>query len=278
MIKQKIKKITPVYMTYQYIWVNRKSRAIYWLLFKHPVFWLRYFGRCIGLGGTDIKKLSDFKDKHKGRRCFIVATGPSLTMNDLKKLEKEYTFGVNSLCKAFDELGWESTYFVIQDYGVYNVLKPYLMQMRNSTFFYGDQWFKKKDVEDLKCPHYKFPRYYGNHLYNRKNYKTGFSYDITRIVHEGYTVAFVALQIAVYMGFSEIYLLGTDCNYIMPKGERHFRDTGYDSPNYKTIGNEMIFAYSVAKEYMDKVGIKVYNASRGGKLEVFPRRDLDDVL
>ena len=53
---------------------------------------------------------------------------------------------------------------------------------------------------------------------------------------------------------------------------------GYDSPHFITLANKMIYAYSVAKKYLDKRGVKVYNATRGGCLEVFPRVDFDSVI
>jgi hypothetical protein len=37
-------------------------------------------------------------------------------------------------------------------------------------------------------------------------------------------------------------------------------------------------AYARAKEVCDREGIKIYNATRGGKLEIFERADLDKVL
>ena len=98
------------------------------------------------------------------------------------------------------------------------------------------------------------------------------------IVYEGYTVAFVALQMAAYLGFEEIYLVGVDCNYSKDQARQHFVNSGYYATNYATIGNEMIFAYGEAKKALDARGIKVYNATRGGMLEIFPRVDLDEVL
>lgn len=48
----------------------------------------------------------------------------------------------------------------------------------------------------------------------RKYYENEvFSDDIVRGVYSGYTVAYDMIQIAVYMGFSEIYLIGADFNY-----------------------------------------------------------------
>jgi hypothetical protein len=83
------------------------------------------------------------------------------------------------------------------------------------------------------------------------------------------------------MGFTKIYLLGADCNYKLEK--KHFIGTENDKnevdSKLKYLGaSAMIESYKVAKVYADKHGIEIYNATRGGMLEVFERVNLDDVL
>ena len=56
------------------------------------------WNRISGNGNQKYNSLKMYKDIHKGERCFIIATGPSLTMEDLEALKSEYTFGMNSIC------------------------------------------------------------------------------------------------------------------------------------------------------------------------------------
>ncbi len=44
------------------------------------------------------------------------------------------------------------------------------------------------------------------------------------------------------------------------------------------IIDRSLFVYRLLKKYADRHGIKIYNATRGGNLEVFPRVQLEDVL
>ena len=82
------------------------------------------------------------------------------------------------------------------------------------------------------------------------------------------------------MGFSEIYLTGCDCNYTSPK--KHFNHDTNEKIESKIkldeIGNLMLASYRAAKKYTDTHPVKIYNATRGGKLEIFPRVNLDDVV
>jgi len=221
------------------------------------------------------RKLKKLQNIHDNDRCFIIATGPSMSMDDLKKLNNEITFGMNSLCRAFDEIGWETTYFAIQDKSVYKKMYKDLGKLSNTKLFVSDD---NSDVSQIKCNLTQFPLNIYNHKTVTDEFIYKFSDSICDEISSGFTIAYSALQIAIYMGFKEIYLLGCDCNYVDDKEKRHFIETGHYDPTYKTIGNKMIDAYKVAKQHADTHNIKIYNATRGGKLEVFERVDLDNVL
>ncbi len=221
------------------------------------------------------KELKMYKGIHKGERCFIVATGPSMTLEDLLKLKNEYTIGVNSLCKVFSKTGWETTYFGVQDKSVYKKLKTDIDKLKSTTLFVSSDNY---GFDTIKCKHLLFPFNIYNQKTETNNYIFKFSDDIYNEVCGGFTIVYSMIQIAVYMGFSEIYLLGCDCNYCDDKSKRHFVDSGHYDPGYKTIGNKMIRAYYFAKQYMDNHDVKIFNATRGGMLEVFPRVELDKVL
>ena len=58
------------------------------------------------------KGLEAFHNIHQGKRCFILGNGPSLKQTDLSKLRNEYTFGMNRIYLAFEELGFQTSYYV----------------------------------------------------------------------------------------------------------------------------------------------------------------------
>ena len=51
------------------------------------------------------------KNCYKGKRCFILATGPSLLDVDLSLIENEITIGVNAIQKS----GYVTDYIVVSD-------------------------------------------------------------------------------------------------------------------------------------------------------------------
>jgi len=233
------------------------------------------------------EKLKSFKNLHKGESCYIIGNGPSLLSCDLDKLSDCITFGSNYIFKVFDKTSWRPTYYVNSDLGVLSkmILEEdfWNMPVQNMFFQFNSRYVFKK-----KLPH-KFCCYY---LREAKNYNKfpKFASNITDEIFDSYTVTYIYLQIACYMGFEKIYLLGIDHNYsveISNDGKinnTNATDSFIKGKSYKDLGGatpnveRMNMGYISAKKFADKHGIKIYNATRGGKLEAFERVDFDKIF
>lgn len=231
----------------------------------------------MNLGKYQYLKL--YKDKHKGKRCFILCTGPSLNYEDIHMLNNEITFGMNSLCLGFNNDSWRPTYFGIQDSKVFESVKKALFAEKDLPIFCSSQL--KKMCKDVPDSWNIFPY---NGIYNsyelkfKKEMKVKFSDDISSVVYDGYSITYSLIQIAAYMGFSEIYLLGADCNYI-PGRKNHFIEHGIeDSAERQLLARDLLqFSYKQAGEELERKNIKIFNATRGGCLEVFKRINLEEI-
>lgn len=225
--------------------------------------------------------IKSYKDKFKGKRCFIIATGPSLTMEDLALLKDEYTIGVNSLVKVLDQMEYIPTFLGIQDSLVYAKIGKLIDESKLKKIFITDKLYNSLDNKnsDRYIQYSLYYKRHGEHN-NLRPLTSGFSSDVSLCVYDGYSITYSMLQIAVYMGFTEIYLLGCDCNYDTKGGKQHFVESGHIDKNAATGGERMIYAYTVAdKELKERFPhVKVYNATRGGMLEVFPRKTLDEIF
>lgn len=232
------------------------------------------------LNEEKFQSIKSLKDRYKGNRCFLIATGPSLTYNDLNLLKEEYTIGVNSLVKILDKIPYLPTFFGIQDGLVYDKIGNLIENSKLSQIFISDECYKKVKKNDKRFIQY--PIYYKHHDQHGEmvNLSSGFTDDASQVVYDGYSVTYSMLQIAVYMGFNEIYLLGCDCSYDTKGGKHHFVESGHFDKQAATVGERMIYAYTVADKWLkeNRPDVKVYNATRGGMLEVFERRTLDDVF
>lgn len=248
--------------------------------------YLRHLKCCIGAkrradGYKDARyeKLRSFAGKHEGERCFIVCTGPSLTVDDVKALQDEYTFALNSITKIFQRTEWRPTYYVIEDMVAYLSLENDLLSFKLKNCFASDLLIDmlKPRVDFIAYP---FDRLNHSVMRYRPSMKPhlAFSGNAYAIVYGAFTVACSAMQLAVYMGFKEIYLIGCDCDYSGEK--KHFEDYDNVGKKWEIIDEEqkMVMTYQAAKKYADAHGIKIYNATRGGKLEVFERVDFDELM
>ncbi len=232
------------------------------------------------------RNLNDFHNIHKGMRCFVIATGPSLKIQDLDKLNKygEKSFSVNNVYKCFNQTTWRPDYLVISDMVNLEMFQNEILNadIKGCTFVSDRSYPRWKNINSPQI--YVFHSYYEYYGEEGPN----FSSRIDEGVHYGHTVIFCALQLAAYMGFKEIYLLGADCDYASDGNS----ETDHFIPNYSYAGElkvklspfeyydaeEVLAGYKAAKNYADAHGIKIFNATRGGKLEVFPRVAFDSLF
>lgn len=251
---------------------------------------LRYRSASIGIPITKNERIiSHYHDLHKGKRAFIIGNGPSLNNCDLTLLKDEITFGVNSIFLARETTGFWPTYYIVED-----------------IFVAEDR------AEQINNYHYPKQKFFGNYLkhcivespdiswlnvrfrYDEYENFPHFSMNALRMIWTGGTVSYICLQLAYYMGFSTVYLIGFDHSYKIPvdgiaKGTEILSqsdDLNHFHPDYFGRGfrwhdprvDRMEKAYIKAKKYFEMDNRRIYNATVGGKLEVFERVDYKKIF
>ena len=220
-------------------------------------------------------RIEMMKNRYKGHRCFIVATGPSLRMSDLDKLheQEEISISMNDIWRAFSDTKWRPQFYIADDYGVMEENGDELEKMEVPNIILGDtssSYWKEKHKDNIMKHHFSW-EYSETRL-------PEFSDDFSRMCYMGSTVTYSCMQFAVYLGFSEIYLLGVDFSYAGSKDakyEHFFKEEKLVATGFTA---QVSLAYKAARKYADAHGIKIYNATRGGKLEVFERVDFDSLF
>ena len=231
------------------------------------------------------KQLKQFKNFHNGETCFIIGNGPSLTAQDLEKLYQRHlpTFAFNRIYLMFDHTNWRPTYYVSQDEKTLkNCVEPVNQMDLKYKFiplfihFYHDVNIDNALFFNLNPQRTEYPV---------------MEEDISKFIGDSTTVAVTAAQMAVYMGFKKIYLIGVDHNFSTWKNDKGeiINDSSikdYFTDEYNKDKSELYVpnidastrAFISMKKFCDEKNIEVYNATRGGKLEVFPRVDFDEVI
>lgn len=249
------------------------------------------------LRSSDSWYLKTLKGIHAGKRCFIIGNGPSLCAKDLDRLTGELTFAANRIYRIFDQTKWRPTYYLHVDIPLRREMEE---EIRTHAAELG-HIFTRVDIKDPRDEErrWEYPiekltkiffepdMYFRIYLKPWNQWRTYISEDISSHVTDGATVTFESIQMAIYMGFTEIYLLGVDFNYSVvydAEGKVHIDDSVvdyFDGKRYDTTMcnfNTMLHGYQTAREYCDNHQIRIMNATRGGKLEVFERVDFDELL
>ena len=238
------------------------------------------------------KRLRQLKDIYKGQRVFLCGNGPSLTLGDLELLKNEHVCMMNTAISQYGNLSYVPEIYGFMDGTVMERIGKDIVNCPSQYIFFTRnedtsrvRYKKTKPLFDElaeNCHSYELHQMKsGSWLYFCKRLPKGFSLDISKRAYWGYTITYTMLQILIYMGFEEIYLLGMDCSY-MP-GVKCFADIRSKKEIEKGDEdgrpiNNFLKAYEVAKKYAERENVKIINATRGGMLESFPRVDLEEVL
>lgn len=217
------------------------------------------------------------KDRHLGQRCFIIGNGPSIRDTDLTLLRNEVTFGSNRIYLLFDQIGFPTSYFL-------SVNRLVIEQCA-------------QDIVKVPCP-----KFLGWHAHDHIEFtddmmflhsrpEVSFHTDITTGVWEGGTVTYVALQVAYYMGFDKVILVGVDHAFTTQGTPHEVVISQGDDPNHfdpRYFGKGFRWqlpdlemseqAYRMAKDHFERAGREIVDATVGGKLRVFPRVDYESLF
>lgn len=235
---------------------------------------------------TNERRLVSLRDRERGKRIFVVGNGPSLNHTDIDKLCGEASIASNGIFLLFERRKYRPCYYTIEDQLVAEDRADEANALRGPIkIFPADvrQWLKPGP----DTVHIDFIRRYPDF--------PRFTDDFVRRVWWGGTVTFLNLQLAYYLGASEVFLVGIDHNYAPPAAadgvtgtviksnsadQNHF-DPRYFGPGYRWHDprvDRMEAGYRVAKDFFEARGRKIYNATRGGNLEVFPRVEFDSLF
>jgi hypothetical protein len=267
-------------------WIYKIKRffpAPVWKVITTPYWWWYNRARHQAAALFD-RRLSDsqqevhkYHNLHQGKRGFIIGNGPSLKKTDLSLLEDEITFGLNRIYLHFPEMGFETSYYVSVNTLVLEQCAPDIKSLSMPRFitWRGRRWFDREVIfldTDYTSP-------------------ADFSGDLTGRIFEGSTVTYVAMQIAYYMGFDEVILIGVDHSF-STKGQpnKTVVSSGADPDHFSSeyFGEGFRWqlpdleaseqAYRLARTAYEADDRRILDATVGGKLEVFPKTSYEDLF
>ncbi len=240
------------------------------------------------------KSIKKYKDCYQGRRCFIIGNGPSLKAEDLDKLKGEISFAANRIYKMYDKTEWRPTFYCVQDENV-------MRKMGEADVIAASKesqatWVRMHCFSEIRNMYRSLKNLLFVPIVICGDAGIRFTSRADRYIYDGTTVTYMAMELAAYMGFEKIYLLGVDHSFPYSMDRKgniivndlnqasHFYDSaennkGEDAWKNRTDCHELQEeAYQAAEDYSRSHGFRIYNATRGGKLEIFERVKLEDLL
>ncbi len=231
-----------------------------------------------------LKRNVSLKNLRSYDECYIIGNGPSLNDVDLSKLEGKDTFCVNFFYKC-PKNHFQSKFFLVVDNGfshnevgrdyirkVYNDYPEMIMLLRydfiyekrikwnlNRTFFLYSKQFQYGDVVKWDC---------------------------TKNMTACINVILQCIQVAMYMGYKKIYLLGCDFNQYAQLKPGHFygdQENDWRSINGISMGSDARWSsmvhfhhYALQKE-ASKRGISIVNLTENSLIDAYPKARFEDI-
>jgi hypothetical protein len=238
-----------------------------------------------------------FKDKYRGRRCFVIGNGPSLNKQDLSLLKGEITIVMNQFHRHPILRQWQPTFYCAADppetylnnKNELNELKKCQQTLFPEAFFFPLSMKEFLEKNNLFPPDKTYfvkmgiePQYWN------KNKK----WDFSSVIPGVRTTAHLALYLALFLGCSPVYLLGLDNDWLSHRSVyRHFYSDHKTDPedeaadlskqSYKMLMENTLqhwIIFERVQEYAAKEGIKIFNATEGSFLDVFPEINYLDLF
>jgi hypothetical protein len=197
---------------------------------------------------------------------------------------------VNAIYLNYEKMKFSPTFYVLEDYAVAEDRAEEINNYHDPQIkFIGSflDYIIKKDDRTITT------NVYINDY--QEPFTPRFSENCLEWIGVGGTVSFQSMQLAYYLGFSKVYLVGFDHHYVIPKeanfdltsvinserdDENHFSKE-YFGKGYRWHDprfDRMNTSYQKAREHYEAANRKICNATSGGKLEIFERVDYNTLF
>ena len=230
--------------------------------------------------------IEDFKDKHIDKRAFVICNGPSLNKHDLSKLKDEVTFGLGRIYLHEEFI---PKYYTTEDWDEIQRNAECINNYEGPDYKFIAKRFASEFVKGDNVVYLKFRRWkFGDKTFKEFNFVN----KNIGVFYWGATVTYLGLQLAYYMGCNPIYIIGADHSFgkftnkkgegVAQEGDDDFHFTkGYLEKGAKWSypnTDAMDTSFTFANEYTKKNNVNIYNATIGGHLDIFERKDYESLF
>jgi len=224
-----------------------------------------------------VSRFCDIENSEKGGTCVLVCNGPSLNKMKLKFLADFTSIGLNKIFLGFEKFNFTPKYYIAVNPKVISQSASEIGKM-SSIKFIGSGGHHLVD-EDSSTYHI-----------NTAGRLPRFSTDLRLGAHEGWTVTHVALQVAYFLGFKTVIIIGMDHRYSFNGAPNqslrmngpdvnhfctsYFSELDWDCPDLARSEQ----SYKVARSFFENDGRNIIDATLEGNCDVFEKADYREVF
>lgn len=241
-----------------------------------------------------MNNIQHLKGIGKGKRIFLVGNGPSLNDMNLDLLENEDSIAMNRIELIYPKTKWRPTYYIFCSSNCQDAR-------------WGKGWSKSvvKATKESKTLPLIWDRYKHDieknseesldestiflktFTENKVGDKNAFSVNAEDRLDKSGTTMNVALQLAYYMDYDEVYLIGIDSNWktLRDSIENDEGDENHFHPDYHAyIGDgekefwRMNTTHKTAKWFFDIKGTKIMNAGLNSAIDAYEKIEFESLF
>lgn len=230
-----------------------------------------------------------FRNRHAGRRCFVIGNGPSLANEDIAPLRDEITIVMNSFHRHPVLSLWKPTYYCRADPGPsfdtperVRTIREYVEPVAPQACMFAISLRPVIEAHGVLPPDRVF---YFRGVCDLAEWPADvYEPDFTRGIPYPGNTGHLAILFAMFLGCSPICLLGMDHDYLAHRSvSRHFYpasadDCGGDDDlgtyTYMEMMRQQVREwerYEVLRAIAARRGCAILNATAGSFLDLFPR-------
>ncbi len=219
------------------------------------------------------------ENRHAGETCVLVCNGPSLNRMDLSFLKHQTVIGLNKIFLGFKAFCFYPRYWVGVNRKVIEQSYKQICAL-NCVKFISEHNSQGLVPEDALTYHI-----------NTQSPKERFSTDLTQGLHEGWTVTYAALQVAYFLGFNKVVIIGMDHNFSYtgkPNEAQTMqgKDPNHFVPGYFAAGqqwdnpdiNNSEASYRLARKIFELDGRSIIDATLDGHCAIFEKQHYQSVF
>jgi len=226
------------------------------------------------------ERLLKLKDSFPGETAIVICNGPSLNATDMSIVKSYKSIAMNRSYLMYEEWGFTPTFFTSINHLVLDQFADDIRALNMMKFV--DFTHRDAFPEENGFCYFRIP----------PSLSDAFQTDLTKPMASGGTVTYVSLQLAYYLGFTKVIIIGMDHrfsavgipNVAETRTEENDRD--HVHPNYFPKGmkwqlpdlHRSELAYREARKAFERDGRRIIDATVGGACEVFPKMALADAV